>query len=97
MPSTVGPTSTSESGHPLAPSERLGWKVKAEALHNLNRYTPLENFELTGRVRATYVRGQCAFERRPEGTEGWSEEKLAELVTRDCMIGVTLPKTPAAG
>jgi nitrile hydratase len=34
--------------------------------------------------------------RRPEGTEGWSEEQLAGLVTRDCMIGVTLPKAPTA-
>ena len=32
---------------------------------------------------------------RPEGTEGWSEEQLAELVTRDCMIGTGLPKQPA--
>jgi nitrile hydratase len=31
---------------------------------------------------------------RPEGTEGWSEERLAGLVTRDSMIGVGLPKTP---
>jgi len=31
---------------------------------------------------------------RPAGTEGWSEEKLAELVTRDSMIGTGLPKTP---
>ncbi len=31
---------------------------------------------------------------RPEGTEGWSEEKLAELVTRDSMIGTGLPKQP---
>jgi nitrile hydratase len=30
---------------------------------------------------------------RPEGTEGWSEEKLAGLVTRDCMIGTRLPQT----
>ncbi len=29
---------------------------------------------------------------RPEGTGGWSEEQLAEIVTRDCMIGVALPK-----
>ena len=28
---------------------------------------------------------------RPSGTEGWSEEKLASIVTRDCMIGVALP------
>jgi len=26
---------------------------------------------------------------RPDGTEGWSEERLAQLVTRDSMIGVT--------
>ncbi len=34
--------------------------------------------------------------RRPDGTEGWSEEALAALVTRDAMIGVvpvTLPET----
>jgi len=29
---------------------------------------------------------------RPAGTDGWDEERLAGLVTRDCMIGVTLPK-----
>ena len=34
---------------------------------------------------------------RPEGTEGWSEEQLADLVTRDSMIGVGFPKTPGAG
>jgi nitrile hydratase len=30
---------------------------------------------------------------RPPGTEGWSEEKLAALVTRDCMIGTGLAKS----
>jgi nitrile hydratase subunit alpha len=29
---------------------------------------------------------------RPPGTEGWDEERLARLVTRDCMIGVSLPR-----
>jgi len=29
---------------------------------------------------------------RPAGTEGWSEDKLASIVTRDCMIGVAVPK-----
>jgi len=29
---------------------------------------------------------------RPVGTQGWSEEKLAALVTRDSMIGVALPR-----
>ncbi|HEX2727381.1 MAG TPA: nitrile hydratase subunit alpha [Beijerinckiaceae bacterium] len=31
---------------------------------------------------------------RPAGTEGWSEERLAALVTRDSMIGAGLPKKP---
>ena len=29
---------------------------------------------------------------RPAGTEGWDEERLAALVTRDAMIGVAVPK-----
>ena len=32
---------------------------------------------------------------RPEGTEGWTEDQLAELVTRDSMIGTGLAKTPS--
>ena len=31
---------------------------------------------------------------RPAGTEGWSEEQLALLVTRNSMIGTGLPKRP---
>jgi nitrile hydratase len=31
---------------------------------------------------------------RPQGTEGWSAERLVQLVTRDCMIGTGLPKKP---
>jgi nitrile hydratase len=30
--------------------------------------------------------------KRPDGTEGWSEEALASLVTRDTMIGVVEPR-----
>lgn len=33
--------------------------------------------------------------RRPANTDGWTEEQLADLVTRDSMIGVTLAKEPA--
>ena len=33
--------------------------------------------------------------RRPDGTEGLNEETLAELVTRDAMIGVAQPAAPA--
>ena len=32
---------------------------------------------------------------RPAGTEGWSEEELAKLVTRDSMIGVSPAREPA--
>jgi nitrile hydratase len=31
---------------------------------------------------------------RPVGTEGWSEEALAALVTRDSMVGTGLPRSP---
>jgi len=31
---------------------------------------------------------------RPEGTEGWSEEQLAQLVSRDSMIGTRLADRP---
>jgi nitrile hydratase subunit alpha len=31
---------------------------------------------------------------RPEGTDGWTEEELAGLVTRDSMIGTGRPRTP---
>jgi nitrile hydratase len=29
---------------------------------------------------------------RPAGSENWSEERLARIVTRDCMIGTNVPK-----
>jgi nitrile hydratase len=31
---------------------------------------------------------------RPKGTESWSEERLAELLTRDALVGVTIPAAP---
>jgi nitrile hydratase len=33
---------------------------------------------------------------RPAGTDGWTEEQLAELVTRDSMIGVGVPLDPSS-
>ena len=29
---------------------------------------------------------------RPAGTDGWSEEALRPLATRDCLVGVALPR-----
>ncbi len=33
---------------------------------------------------------------RPEGTEGWNEDRLADIVTRDSMIGTGIVSVPAA-
>lgn len=43
------------------------WTVAAAGLHNKNRYTPLEGWTLTGRVRETWVRGRPVFRRLPHG------------------------------
>jgi nitrile hydratase len=32
---------------------------------------------------------------RPHNTDGWSEDELLSLITRDSMIGVTLPTATA--
>jgi nitrile hydratase len=32
---------------------------------------------------------------RPSGTEGWSEEQLSRLVTRDSMVGAARAKEPS--
>jgi nitrile hydratase subunit alpha len=31
---------------------------------------------------------------RPPGTEGWGEDELAAILTRDCMIGTAVPVAP---
>ena len=31
---------------------------------------------------------------RPDATQGWGEERLAAVVTRDCLIGVAVPAIP---
>jgi nitrile hydratase len=48
-------------------------------------------------VRVVDSTADCRFlvlPRRPDGTDGWKEEQLAELVTRDSMIGTALALTP---
>jgi allantoinase len=62
--------------------EAARWTVRANDLHSLNRYTPLDGFELNGRVRATFVRGQSVFERRPEGTEFFAAAGTGKWVRR---------------
>jgi nitrile hydratase len=33
---------------------------------------------------------------RPAGTEGWDEDRLTALVTRDALVGAELPRAPRA-
>ncbi len=49
------------------------------------------------RVRITDTTAETRFvvlPLRPEGTEGWSEDELAAIVTRESMIGVALVSVP---
>lgn len=62
--------------------DRETWTVRARNLHNLNRYTPLEGLRLQGRVRATYLRGVCVFQRRPDGTEFFAPGGTGSFVKR---------------
>jgi len=39
----------------------------------------------------------CVLPERPEGTESMNEDALAELVTRDAMIGVAKVAVPGGG
>jgi nitrile hydratase len=64
--------------------------VLAEFGVTLPQETKIRVWDSTAEVRYLVV------PMRPAGTEGWSEDALAELVTRDCMIGTGLPTTPGA-
>jgi nitrile hydratase subunit alpha len=44
---------------------------------------------------STYEIRYMVLPMRPPGTAGMSEEKLTQLVTRDCLIGVEIPQEPA--
>jgi nitrile hydratase subunit alpha len=50
--------------------------------------TEIRVWDSTAEIRYLVLPG------RPAGTDGWSEEQLAALVTRDCMIGTGLPLSP---
>jgi allantoinase len=62
--------------------EHESWTVRADALHNLNRYTPLEGRQLTGRVRAVYLRGRCVYQRHPDGSEFFAPQGTGEFIRR---------------
>ncbi|MCD4750844.1 MAG: amidohydrolase family protein [Thermoanaerobaculales bacterium] len=45
------------------------WTIHNSEIHGINRFTPFEGRRLTGRIRATYLRGACVFRRTPDGRE----------------------------
>lgn len=55
---------------------------------NLAESTRIEVHDSTAEIRYLVV------PLRPPGTDGWPENELAELVTRDSMIGTGLPGVP---
>jgi allantoinase len=62
------------------------WIVRAEHLHNLNRYSPFEGRSLTGRVRATYVRGEPVYMRADDGSETFGDEGFGRRVRRETPV-----------
>jgi len=63
--------------------------VLAEFGTHLPAETEIRVWDSTAEIRYLVV------PERPAGTEGWTEAQLAELVTRDSMIGVGRPMTPS--
>ncbi|MTI43748.1 nitrile hydratase [Roseibium hamelinense] len=63
--------------------------VLAEFGVELPKDTQIKVWDSTAEVRYLVI------PMRPEGTEGWSEDKLADLVCRDSMIGTALALLPS--
>ncbi len=66
----------------------LGPRVLRDFGVELSADTEIRLWDSTAEVR------YLVLPMRPLGTEGWSEERFASLVTRDCMIGTCLPRLP---
>ncbi|MFV2072592.1 MAG: allantoinase AllB [Thermoanaerobaculales bacterium] len=62
--------------------EPARWIVRSEYLHSLNRYTPFEGLEFTGRVRSVFVRGQTVYRREANGVESFAPAGTGEWVRR---------------
>jgi len=63
-------------------------KVLAEFGVELPPQTAVRVWDSTAEIRYLVI------PERPEGTQDWSEEELADLVTRDAMIGTGLAEVP---
>ena len=64
-------------------------KVLAEFGLELARDVALKTWDSTAEIRYLVIPQQ------PAGTQGWSAEALAALVTRDAMIGTAIVRSPA--
>jgi nitrile hydratase len=64
--------------------------VLAEFKLSLPEATDITVWDSTAEIR------YLVLPERPKGTEGWSEEQLADLVTRDSMIGTGIAKNPGS-
>ncbi|MGB0530806.1 MAG: nitrile hydratase subunit alpha [Paracoccaceae bacterium] len=64
-------------------------KVLAEFGLELARDVALKTWDSTAEIRYLVIPQQ------PAGTQGWSAEALAALVTRDAMIGTAIVQSPA--
>jgi nitrile hydratase len=64
-------------------------KVLAEFGLELERDVALKTWDSTAEIRYLVIPQQ------PAGTQGWSAEALAALVTRDAMIGTAIVPSPA--
>ena len=60
--------------------------VRADELHNLNRYTPLEGRTLAGRVTATFVRGTRVYGLESDGTESFGPAGFGQRVRRETRV-----------
>ncbi len=58
------------------------WEVRASNVHGLNRFTPFEGTTWTGRVRATYLRGNCVYRLTPDGREMFGTPGSGQWITR---------------
>jgi allantoinase len=70
----------------VALADQETWTVRAENLHNLNRYTPLEGYDLTGRVRGAFVRGQPVYRLEEDGGARFGGPGLGQHVRRESKV-----------
>jgi allantoinase len=62
------------------------WTVRADDLHNLNRYSPFDGHSFQGRVRATYVRGEPVYVRAANGSETFGSAGYGRRVRRETPV-----------